>query len=191
MRHNYELCSRTHDVTWAFRRSLIGKVGGFREGFESAQHYDLVLRATERLAADQIVHVPRVLYHRHTRRGNTAFKVDSEPCSAEAARRAVTEHLQRRGVQATVVAAPEAPHMNRVKYSLPAVAPLVSIIICTRDRADLLAACIDSIIDRSTYSNTKYDVDNGAREATFLCSIAFPPSAFEYCETDRLSIFRR
>ena len=180
--YNYELLLAHNMIGHlvAFRRGLIEESGGFRKGFESAQHYDLVLRATERLAADQIVHVPRVLYHRRTRRGNTAFKVDSEPCSAEAARRAVTEHLQRRGVQATVVAAPEAPHMNRVKYSLPAVAPLVSIIICTRDRADLLAACIDSIIDRSTYSNYEvWIVDNGStEEATFRLFSRLPTERF-------------
>ena len=34
----------------AFRRGLIEESGGFLNGFESA-HYDLVLRATERLAA--------------------------------------------------------------------------------------------------------------------------------------------
>ena len=59
--------------------------------------------------------------------------------------------------------------MNRVKYALPVVAPKVSIVICTRDRADLLASCVDSIIDRSTYRNYEVViVDNGStEEATF------------------------
>ena len=47
--------------------------------------------------------------------------------------------------------APDAPSMNRVKYALTPPNPEVSIIICTRDRTDLLAPCIDWMVDRSTY----------------------------------------
>src|SRR5208283_5232816 len=46
------------------RRSLIEALGGFRTGFDYAQDYDLILRATER--ARRIVHVPKVLYHWRT-----------------------------------------------------------------------------------------------------------------------------
>ena len=62
--------------------------------------------------------------------------------------------------------------MNRVRYSLPAVAPHVSIIICTRDRADLLASCIDSIIERSTYRNYEVlIVDNGSDERSDISTV--------------------
>jgi glycosyltransferase involved in cell wall biosynthesis len=44
-----------------FRKELITKVGGFREGFEGAQDYDLILRVTEK--AHKIVHIQKVLYH--------------------------------------------------------------------------------------------------------------------------------
>ena len=45
----------------AFRRSLLREVGGFREGFDGAQDWDLILRATEK--ARRVVHIPEVLYH--------------------------------------------------------------------------------------------------------------------------------
>ena len=45
-----------------YRRSLLEEVGGFREGFDDHQDYDLVLRAMER--TDKIRHIPKVLYHR-------------------------------------------------------------------------------------------------------------------------------
>ena len=70
--------------------------------------------------------------------------------------------------------------MNRVKYALPAVAPKVSIVICTRDRADLLASCVDSIIERSTYRNYEVlIVDNGStEEATFRLFNRLPSERF-------------
>ena len=180
--YNYELLLAHNMVCHlaVFRRSLIDEIGGFRKGFEGAQDYDLVLRATERVTADQVVHIPRVLYHWRAHRGSTASTVDAKPYSAEAARRAVAEHLRRRGVQATVVPAPDAPAMNRVKYALPVVAPKVSIVICTRDRADLLASCVDSIIERSTYRNYEVlIVDNGStEEATFRLFNRLPSEHF-------------
>ena len=54
--YNYELLLAHNMVCHlaVFRRSLIDEIGGFRKGFEGAQDYDLVLRATERLTADQV-----------------------------------------------------------------------------------------------------------------------------------------
>ncbi len=155
-------------------------------GFEGAQDYDLALRAIERIGSDQVVHLPRVLYHWRAHRDSTAATVEAKPYAAEAARRAVAEHLQRRGVEGTVVPAPEAPSMNRVKYSLPAVAPKVSIVICTRDRADLLASCVDSLVERSTYRNYEVlIVDNGStEEATFRLFRRLPPERFRILRDD-------
>ena len=62
----------------------------------------------------------------------------------------------------------------------PTVAPKVSIVICTRDRADLLASCVDSIIERSTYQNYEVlIVDNGSiEEATFRLFDRLPSERF-------------
>jgi GT2 family glycosyltransferase len=54
----------------------------------------------------------------------------------------------------------------RVKYTLPG-QPLVSIIIPTRDQADLLKKCIDAILKKTAYSNYEIIVvDNGSKEST-------------------------
>ncbi len=52
------------------RASLVAEVGGFREGSEGSQDWDLVLRVTERARA--VVHVPHVLYHWRTLDTSTA-----------------------------------------------------------------------------------------------------------------------
>jgi glycosyltransferase involved in cell wall biosynthesis len=46
-----------------YRRELAVAIGGFRAGFDGAQDHDFVLRAIEQVRRDQIVHVPRILYH--------------------------------------------------------------------------------------------------------------------------------
>ncbi len=164
--YNYELLLAHNTVRHlaAFRRSLVADVGGFRREFEGAENYDLVLRVIERLCSDQVLHLPRVLYHKRAT-SHTSLTSSMNCHVADAGRRAVAEHLQRRGVHGSVVPAPEAPTMNRVRYSLPQPNPKVSLIICTRDRLDLLAPCIDSIVERSTYSNYEVViVDNGSVE---------------------------
>lgn len=48
----------------AIRRELVEKAGRFREGFERAEEYDLLLRVSGRTR--RIQHIPRMLYHRRT-----------------------------------------------------------------------------------------------------------------------------
>ena len=64
--------------------------------------------------------------------------------------------------EAKVSAAPLAPAFNRVEFPLPAPEPVVSIIVPTRDRADLLGPCVDGILNRTDYSSIELlIVDNG------------------------------
>ena len=69
----------------AIRRSLVNEIGGFREGFDGADDYDLFLRATER--ARRIVHIPRVLYHSRIGAGPRAAGAAMKPESIEAGTR--------------------------------------------------------------------------------------------------------
>lgn len=164
---NYELLLAQNMVCHlgVFRASLIRSIGGFREGFEGAQDYDLALRVLEKSEPEQIVHVPRVLYHWRAIAGSTALAANEKNYAAEAGRKAVAEHLKRAGLSAEVMPAPEAPALNRVRFSCPSPHPMVSIIIPTRDRADLLGMCLDSLIQRTTYSNFEVIIiDNGSVE---------------------------
>ena len=186
--YNYELLLAHNMICHltVTRRSLINEVGGFRRGFEGAQDYDLALRVIEKIGSNQVLHLPHVLYHWRAHRGSTASSSDAKPYAAEAARRAIAEHLQRRGVVGTVVAAPEGQGVHRVRYALPTPAPKVSIVICTRDRADLLAPCVDSIVGRSTYRNYEVViVDNGSTEAaTFQLFARLPSERFRVLRDD-------
>jgi GT2 family glycosyltransferase len=165
---NYELLLAQNYISHLglYRTALVRQLGGFRSGYDGAQDHDLVLRVLEQLAPHQVLHVPRVLYHWRAISGSTALAAGEKNYAAEAGRKAVREHLARVGSAAEVLPSPATPTMNRVVFALPAVAPLVSIIIPTRDRADLLGMCLDSLVQRTTWTNYEVIiVDNGSVEA--------------------------
>ena len=83
-----------------------------------------------------------------------------------AARRAVQEHLDRTSLGRHVRAGARPVYHQRIRYALPDPRPHVTIIIPTRDRADVLSRCVSSVSSRSTYGH--FDiviVDNGSTEA--------------------------
>ncbi len=130
------------------RRGLIEQIGGLRDGFDGAQDYDLVLRASEQ--ARRIVHIPRVLYHWRMHPQSTAANTDSKRYLVEAGRRALAEHLERMRTPASVAEGP-LPGTYRVIYHLPR-QPLVSVLIPNRDSVHLLGRCLDSLAQTS-YAN--------------------------------------
>jgi len=85
-----------------YRGSLVKSLGGFREGLEGSQDYDLALRCIENCHDHQIIHIPRLLYHWRAIEGSTALSVDAKPYALVAAQRALTEHRVRIGLPAEV-----------------------------------------------------------------------------------------
>lgn len=152
-----------------YRTDLLREINGFREGFEGSQDYDLALRCIDRLRPEQVRHIPRILYHWRMVGGSLAAVPDAKPYAKEAARRAIADHCQRQGMPGRVVPCPENAESHRVIHALPATVPLVSIIIPTRDRAQLLKRCVESIRVRTDYNPFEIIiVDNGSiEEETF------------------------
>ena len=110
-----------------YETALVRQVGGFRPGLEGAQDYDLALRCVEQLQDDQILHIPHVLYHWRLHPGSSAAGAEVKPYITEAGRRALFEHLQRRGVDAEVTASAGGGY--RVRPRLPAPGPTVSLLV--------------------------------------------------------------
>ena len=164
--YNYELLLAQNMICHlaTYKKSLVKSIGCLRVGFEGSQDYDLVLRYIEKIERNEIIHIPRVLYHWRAIRGSTAFSPDEKNYASDAGRRAVVEHLGRLGISAEVMPSPHLPFLNRVRF-LNASDPKVSIIIPTKDHVDLLAKCVDSILTKIDYKN--YDiliVDNNSVE---------------------------
>ncbi|MET0540678.1 MAG: glycosyltransferase family 2 protein, partial [Variovorax sp.] len=146
--------------------ALVREVGGFRQGLEGSQDWDLVLRCVERVAPEQILHVPHVLYHWRVHAESTAGSMKAKPYAAVAGERALNEHFARTGTRAT------AEYLSigyRARYALPDTPPRVSIVIPTRNAHRLVRQCIDSIVSKTSYPN--YDivlVDNGSDDPAAL-----------------------
>jgi GT2 family glycosyltransferase len=78
--------------------------------------------------------------------------------------KSIRDHCARRQLAADVVWSGE-HEPPRLKYDLPVPPPLVSLIIPTRDRADLLETCIRSVLTRTTYAPLEIlIVDNDSSE---------------------------
>ena len=112
----------------AFRTALVRTVGGFREGYEGSQDYDLVLRCADASRPDRIRHVPHVLYHWRVVPGSTAGGGGAKDYAHRAGLRALQDHLLRRGLAAEAVDGP-GPGLYRVRYTVPDPAPLVTVIV--------------------------------------------------------------
>jgi GT2 family glycosyltransferase len=155
-----------------YRRDVLQEIGGFQPEFDGAETYDLALRVTE--ATDRIGHVTLPLCTVASRSDDGA-----KPHVARAAKRALGNALERRGYESDVLDGAY-PDYYRAKYGIGG-EPLVSIIIPTRDKVDLLRQCIDSIERRSSYRN--FDlivVDNDSRE----------PATLRYLDSLRAGVLR-
>ncbi len=128
----------------AVRADVLAAAGGMSDAAEDAASrtdlHDLWLRITERLSGDQIRHLCAPLIHVPTTLDRRFL--DDSP-------RAVARHLRRLNVDAEV----ESDRLGhcRVRYALTKPRPLVSIIVPTRDRLELLRPCLESVLDKTTY----------------------------------------
>lgn len=151
----------------AYRRDLVLTVGGFREGFEGSQDHDLALRATAACGPQAVRHIPRILYHWRQQTGTQSFSEAAMTRCITVARQAIADHLAARGIEGRILPAGEIYH--RVVFPVPDPAPLVSVLIPTRNRADLLRVCLDGLLKRTDYPAIEVLVaDNGSTEPDAL-----------------------
>lgn len=133
------------------RKTYLDKFDGLRSDYNGAQDYDLLLRLTEK--TNNIVHIPRILYHWRLADGSTAKLVGEKDYANNAGQEALRDAVKRRKIKADVIEIPERPTNYRLRYILPKDQPKVSIIIPFKDKPELLRQCVDSILEKTTYKN--------------------------------------
>ena len=153
-------------------KALIDRIGVSPEDVAGAQDYGLTLRCLA--AGARFEHVAHVLYHWRVLPGSTAdCSADSKPYAIEAGRLALQRHFDSLGIRGTVEES-ETPFVYRMRYALPESAPLVSIVIPTKDHVETLDACVMSIAQKATYANYEIVlVENNSED----------PETFAYYET--------
>lgn len=150
-----------------YKLDRVRSIGGFRKGYEGAQDHDLVLRFTDQLSEGQIVHIPRVLYHWRSHASSTAQSGGNKSYAALAGQKAVSDHLDRKGIRGRVEILPTG--MYRTLYDLPEEPPLVSLIIPTRNGLRLLRKCVESILQKTDYPNYEIlIIDNNSDDPATL-----------------------
>ena len=153
-------------------KALVDRIGMSPEDVAGAQDYDLTLRCLA--AGARFEHVAHVLYHWRVHPGLTADgSADSKPYAIEAGRLALQRHFDSLGVRGTVEES-ETPFVYRMRYALPEPAPLVSIVIPTKDHVETLDVCVMSIAQKATYANYEIVLVENNSEV---------PETFAYYET--------
>ena len=180
-----------------YAKSLLEEIGGFRVGFEGAQDYDLALRCIERIPFSSIGHIPRVLYHWRTHAESTAKNANAKPYAMLAGERALREHFIRMSIDAEPALI---GHGYRIKYHLPSIPPLVSIIIPTRNGLFFLKKCVESILTKTKYENYEIlIIDNDSDDPETLnylnsfssldkVSVIRSPGPFNYSELNNKAV---
>ncbi len=151
----------------AYKTSLLRKIGGFRTGFEGSQDHDLIMRASEQ-AQMPPVHIPFCTYQWRVHPQSTASSIDAKPYAAVNGIKAVTEACQRRGLPPVKVDYNSHTYHYDLKFEIQG-QPLVSIIIPTRNQLPVVRACVESILQKSTWQNLEIIiVDNGSDDPATL-----------------------
>jgi len=140
-----------------FRNSLLDEIGGFREGFDGSQDFDLILRATER--ARKVAHIPRILYHWRVVPGSAAGDVHAKPYAYDAGKKAVESHFAHHKISVDVVKLNPGSYQHRFVTTDASKLPHVSIVIPTRGDTSRVwgaATCmventVHNIVQNSTY----------------------------------------
>ncbi|MGI6151097.1 MAG: glycosyltransferase family 2 protein [Christensenellales bacterium] len=145
----------------AMTKALYVRCGGMRPGYDGSQDHDLALRATE--MANQIVHIPKVLYHWRAHKGSVAGNGAAKSYANEAGLKAAewaakSENEEARAEQGLF------RNSYRVRYPL-AKQPKVSVVIPNRDAVELLRPCVETVLATKEESSLELIVvENGSKQ---------------------------
>lgn len=170
-----------------YKAELIQSLGGLREGLDGSQDHDLLLRAALQLEDDQIHHISRVLYHWRAVEGSTALSADQKSYSTQAGIAALNHYHQLKG-NLTAVDSGLLPNTYKHTWPIPQDTPLVSLLIPTRDNYLLLKNCIESILEKTSYTNYEILIlDNGSicSEVKSYLSVIEAEKRVKVCEYNK------
>jgi GT2 family glycosyltransferase len=157
---------------WFMRSDFWSRLNVPRFGCDTSLEHDLLLQAAEQLPPEEVHHIRRVLYHRRLDTQAGEGGAGSNARLAEQSRKAVESHLQRAGIAATVEPIPGWAGFNRISYAVDP-KPLVSVIIPTRDKVQLLKRCVIGLLERTDYPPIELIIlDNGSVEPDTLAYLS-------------------
>jgi len=129
------------------RTELLRRLGGLRPGFEGAQDHDLLLRLSELPLT--VAHLPNLLYRWRTWGGSVAGRAAAKVEAEQAGLRALQEAIDRRGWHARAGLGAGSPFSYRVHWLPADPAPLVKVVLPTRDGLRLLRKAVEGVLHRT------------------------------------------
>jgi GT2 family glycosyltransferase len=159
------LCANYIEHVVVFRRQLLDRVGVLSPAYDGADDWDLYLRMAESTQA--FMHVPQILYHWRKTNKSTAQTIENKSGIRRSQQRAVASHLARRGLAEVSVTFNEHHpiHRHYPKLAWKSHQPMVSIVIPTKDHAEVLSACLEGLFERTSYPHFEVVLlDTGSNE---------------------------
>lgn len=124
------------------KSAVLQQIGGLSQCF-ALEHYDMLLRLLEKYDESSVLHIDNILYHVP----DSLYVMDVH----QQRKQLVKDYLRRRDIAANVVDGYK-HNTCRIEY-LHDTRPLVSIIIPTKDKYELISACLASLLERTRYTN--------------------------------------
>ncbi|MDF1519331.1 MAG: glycosyltransferase family 2 protein, partial [Brevefilum sp.] len=152
----------------AFKIDSLIRVGGMPSEQNKDIDLSLALHISEVIPSSRIRHIPHVGAHR--------LYPKSQTNSKEAHFQTIKSHFDRLGKDITLIQT-DSPYW-RISYPVPVPEPLVSILIPTKNQHDLVKNCLESIRQKTQYSNYEVLIINNQTEKSESSS------AFEYIEKE-------
>lgn len=144
-----------------FRTEQLALAGGFQP-YQGAQNYEATFRVVEMFGKDSVSHVPFPLM-------TLPISSTKDHTRIAASQVAIESHLARLGIKAEVASGYiDGTYQVFYRHELK---PMVSIIIPNKNKLEFLAPCIDSLFEKTDYTNFEVIiVDNRSTD----------PDLFEY-----------
>lgn len=140
------------------RETLMYTFKKFKLQYKNTFEYAMLLEFAQYFGREnkqQLRHIPRVLYHAQPR-----------PCDLHEETQCVLDYRDLFEIKTVIL---EENNIRHIDYPLPALLPLISIIIPTRNGLAIIQQCIDSILKLTTYPHYEIIiVDNGSDDPAIL-----------------------
>ena len=139
----------------AIEKKLFEDLGGFREGFEGAQDWDLCLRASLEMENSMIGHISQVLYHWRIHEGSTSLSINEKgEWVKRAQEKTILSHLERTRMNgiARVTSGNHWEVLPSLCYKLPRTA----IVYYGEKPSPSNRVIIESLMERSNYSQCDF-----------------------------------
>jgi glycosyltransferase involved in cell wall biosynthesis len=141
--HNY-----THHLS-LYSSRIIANIGELDENVSGAQDFDLFLKSQNFLLNEHVCHIPYICYHWRAHVESTALKGTQKKYVLDAAKKSILNSLKREQIDCELILPKIAKNNGwtlwQPLWSVGDISGLVTILIPTKNKGELLLNCIESI----------------------------------------------